>query len=190
MLTALAALFMIILAVAVVALFAMMGELVTRVDSISAHNISSQRGVEDWATVLEEFTAKSAPTSWPSELQSVRNLPSKLVIVVSTSCRSCAHFLDGNLDILDGLSPALVVSCPSKDRADSFLKKHPVGNNGWPVYRDVMGQWSRDELGIDVSPSAVLFRDGEPLTAFTMTSAQSLAEAAAEKLAASAEEVR
>lgn len=189
MLTALIFALIVLITLAVVALFAMMGDLTSRVEAMAnrSTNARGDSAVNDWATVLENFPTERPPAWWPAEFSHLPDIDQSVVIVLSTSCGSCAHFADGDLGSLSHLSPCLIISCPTPDRAREFLKRHPFESSQWPIYVDHMGDWSREQLGIDVSPSAVLFHRGQPISAFAMSSPASLAEVVAE--ATSSEEV-
>ena len=172
MLTALVTLTLLLLTIAVVALFAMMGELGARV---GAQGAGTSTGMGDWATEEPNLDDAIEPQWWPQPLDSLRHRPYGLIVVLSSSCQSCSQFLAGDLEVLAEYSPTYVVSCPSKDRADMFLQSHPVLNNR-PVYVDVMGDWAREQLDVDVSPSAVLLAEGRPVGKFTMSAPVPLLE--------------
>lgn len=168
--------------VALVALFAMMGELNNRVEALtSQRKVDDYETPDDWADQIQEHSAKT-PTAWPSELKSFKDRPTTLLIVLSSSCRTCDRFLHGELDALSDFGPAYIISTSSKTRGQSFLKKNPIPGK-WPTYIDVGGDWSREQLGIEVSPSAILYEDGEVVDAFTMSSPEQLANVLHERLA-------
>lgn len=172
MLAAFVTLTLLLLTIAVVALFAMMGELAARV---GAQGAGTSTGIGDWAMEEPDFDDAVEPQWWPEPIESLRDRPYGLVVVLSSSCQSCSQFLAGDLAVLQEYAPTYVVSCPSKDRADMFLQSHPVLNN-YPTYVDVMGDWAREQLGVDVSPSAVLFAGGRPAGKFTMSAPVPLLE--------------
>lgn len=163
---------LVLLTAAIIALFAMMGELASKVEAFRS---GSYPEMTDWADSLEGISFDGAPTWWPGPLAFLRDAPYGVVVVLSSSCRSCSYFADGELGQLESLNPAFVLSCPSADRGQAFLERHPNLTSQSALFIDDGGNWSRDQLGLDVSPSAVLVVRGEPVAAFTMSSPKELA---------------
>lgn len=163
---------LLLLTVAVVALFAMMGELVSRVETRGAGAGSPG---DDWAMEEPDPEDGREPQRWPPELAAVKEAQLGLVVVLSSSCQSCTHFVAGDLDELRDFSPGYVVSCPSRERGVLFLNSHPQLRDQ-RMYVDVMGSWAREELHVDISPAAVLLSAGRPIARFTMSSPLALAE--------------
>lgn len=163
---------LVLLTVAIVALFAMMGELASKVEAFRG---GSYPEMTDWADSLDGISFDGAPTWWPEPLAYLKDAPYGVVVVLSSSCRSCSYFADGELGQLDPLNPAFVLSCPSADRGRAFLEHHSNLASQTALFIDDGGNWSREQLGLDVSPSAVLVERGEPIAAFTMSSPKELA---------------
>lgn len=133
-----------VLAVAQVGLFAMNGELASRVEDLSLRmqGDTSLIPINDWAEQTQDVDVGWKPHRWPPELSGVAKAPASLIIVLSTSCSSCVHFARGDLSLLDnlkGCSLAFVISCPSSARADHFVRQHPSLNDHGAVFADVKG---------------------------------------------------
>jgi hypothetical protein len=169
MMVALLCAVLLLLTVAVIALFAMMGELNARV--AAAPLSDAHAGNPDpWASA-REFRA-DPPAYWPKEL-GFRSA-TELIVVLSTACQTCSAFLTGRLDDLHFANPSFVISTASADRAAIFRDSHPVLGE-YKVFVDVMGEWAREQLHVDTSPTALLFRDGVPVAAFNMSDPTALA---------------
>lgn len=173
MLTILMAIAITILAVAMVALFAMMGELASKVEATRPARGGSD--VDEWAQVLKGFTFHKVPGRWPQALHSIRGASRALVVILSTSCRTCDYFAEGRLQDLDSFESAFILSCSSEERARAFIEAHPQLNHGRPLFVDEGGSWIKEELGLETSPSAVLLEHDQPRAAFLMSSPASLA---------------
>ncbi|MBA0126456.1 hypothetical protein H0B56_12975 [Haloechinothrix sp. YIM 98757] len=177
----------ILLTAATIGLFAMVGELASRVDSLTAHQDDSPSGgaVHDWADPLEDFVPGNNPEWYPGELISVEDSPCALLVILSTSCQSCSRFAEQNFSELDGLPCHLgfIISCPTVERGQKFVRNYPTLASRSSVYIDAMGEWTRDQLGLDVSPSAVVLQAGRPAAAFTMSSPNQLAAVVDQHLA-------
>lgn len=183
MITARLALSLLLLTAGGVALFAMMGELASKVDAMASR--IQEGGVlpaaDDWARLEEDIVGGAGIDEWPFEPPRSTTEDYGLIVVLSSACQSCNQFLQGDLDDLREFKPVFVVSCPSLDRADQFLQSHEILEDQ-PVYRDVMGRWTREQLRIEVSPAAILVQGDRPIASFTMSSPSSLADAVREKI--------
>jgi hypothetical protein len=153
------ALVSLLLAVAVVTLFAMLGELYARV------------GPPPPSTgALEEARLGRRPDAWPRELTRLSSATDGLLLVLSTSCVSCVQVagqLRDQLDVLAGYPMGVALSTPDRDRAETFVRDYGLPRES--VYVDVGGAWVTEAFGVQTSPSALLLRDGQLSSALVFT---------------------
>jgi hypothetical protein len=162
-----------VLAVAVVGLFAMMGELASRVPD--PDHPAGAEGGSGWLQPLAEARLDAEPAVWPAELAEVRHAALAQVIVFSSSCATCGQIASGEtgpLDVLP-LPLAVVVSCPRPEAGDEFLAKHPMVT-GYPHVLDVRGDWLTSNLEVRISPCVLVFALGRLVSAHTFTAATML----------------
>ncbi|WP_433344673.1 hypothetical protein [Micromonospora sp. CA-111912] len=151
---------LLVLAGAVVVLFAMLGQLSTRSGGGAAAGTSGVR-------LLEEARIGTTPSSWPAGLSGAGEGPLRIVLVLSTACSSCrtvAAQLIGGSDVAD---VAVVIST-----GDAIVGAEFVADNGLarlPHHVDEGGDWVRGEFGIAMSPVALVFRDGTLISALAFT---------------------
>ena len=90
------------------------------------------------------------------------------LLVLSTVCNSCkavaAQLLEGHAD-WDGMG--IVVSTASRRNGDDFVAEHRLG--GFVIYVDESGSWSREQLGVESSPTAVVLRRGRVVAAYAFS---------------------
>ncbi|WP_117211570.1 hypothetical protein [Allorhizocola rhizosphaerae] len=156
-----------LLTVAVIGLFAMMGELSSRVPA--------QEEVPQEAAPpqpIEEARLGAAPAQWPAELAQLSNADNAVIVVFSTLCTTCRRIAGGQTGLLTGVSGVLI-SCPGAGRGTEFLNEFPMLRDH-PVALDVEGHWLTTNFGVDISPSVLVFERGRLLSAHTFTSAPSL----------------
>jgi hypothetical protein len=138
---------------AVVMILAMLGELSSRVPAPEG---AQNNRVEP----VETARAGHGPDSWPTELAGVADHEYCLLLVLSASCSSCATVADQFSTMLGHgqANVGIVVVCPVRERGEHFAAAHGIDRT--TVFYDKGGAWSRTELGIDTSPTAVLFHNG------------------------------
>lgn len=156
-----------VLAVAMVGLFAMMGELAARVPDEDA--VVPPQPIEHAALGV-------VPSRWINDVAYVQQQDFGVVVVLSTSCTSCQRIASGATGRLDlPADAAVVISSPSKEQGERFIEDNPVLRQ----YRHVVdpgGVWLTEDLGVDISPSVLIFRHGRLISAHTFTSASVLAD--------------
>lgn len=159
---------LLILAAAVVVLFAMFGELASRVgDRPQAQRWQGLRPLED-------ARLGAAPDAWPTELAHVPSTEHAIVLALSTSCGSCsdvARQVAGSPTA--GLSVAL--ACPTTQAGRAFVEEYGIGNV--PHFFDVAGSWLRSEFDVQTSPSGLVFSNGRLVAASVLADLKSLATA-------------
>jgi len=147
-----------ILTIGMVVLFAMFGELSSRV----AVGGSRSRGTE--IRTLEKAELGRVPDSWPAGLPARPDRISAL-LVLSSACGSCAdiagQLTDGHTDWQD---MGIVLSTSHGDTGQDFIMRY--GLSRFPHYIDVGGDWVSGQFGVRFSPSALIFSDGRLQAAY------------------------
>lgn len=155
------------LTVAVVGLFAMMGELSSRV-------AAAQDEPQETAPPRPIGDARLGATAeqWPAEIAHLSHVDKAVIAVLSTICASCARIASGQTGPLPAVD-GLLISCPRPSRGTEFVDENPM-LRGYPVAFDVEGAWLTSNFEVDVSPSVLVFEQGRLVSAHTFTTAPSL----------------
>ncbi|GAA1027630.1 hypothetical protein GCM10009557_09770 [Virgisporangium ochraceum] len=144
---------LLLLAGGMVALFAMVGELASRVgDPASPAPPSTQ--VEP----VEDARIGHVPDVWPGGLEVIGTADTAVLLVLSTVCASCqtvAQQLAQRPDITADRPWGVVVTCGDVARGEEFVTRYGLGP--LPHLLDVNGDWVRAEFNVESSPVAVLF---------------------------------
>lgn len=159
------------LTVAVVGLFAMMGELASRVPDPVAEEIDPDAPPRP----LAEVRLGAEAERWPAELADVPEQPLAHVLVFGASCGTCRRILSGGtgpLDVLDP-RPAIVISASGQAAGAEFVAEHPVLAS-FPHAIDAGGEWLKQNFGVDTSPSVLVFARGRLQSAHTFAAATML----------------
>jgi hypothetical protein len=141
---------------ALVLLFAMFGELASR--------MPAERRPERSADVypLEDARLGAEPRTWPDTLAGVSaGVGPSIVLVLSTVCSTCedvAAQVAEELDQGGGGDLAVVVSTGDDERAQAFIDRY--GLRRLPHHIDDRGQWVGDEFSVRMSPTAMVFQSG------------------------------
>jgi hypothetical protein len=161
-----------LLSVGVVLLFAMMAELWSRLAPLAPLS-----GVVTAIRPLDEARIGASDIDWPIELSQVPLLADATLVVFSTSCATCREIAgqlssrgSGGSRLLDSLF--IVVSCPQEEIGEDFIQRYSLRDA--PHIVDSRGEWTRTQLGVQTSPSALVFRNGRLEKAFTFGSAEAL----------------
>lgn len=157
-----------LLVVAVIGLFAMMGELSSKVADAASSD----------STLIPIGSARLGvlPESWPTDLSDVKQAPHALIVVLSTACSACARVASGAtgpLPVSEGCPLALVISSKDNVSGGRFVADHPV-LDGRPTLIDVEGTWITAAYQINTSPSVLVLENGVLTHAFTFTSVRSI----------------
>jgi len=146
---------LLILSAAVVLLFAMFGELASRVPDRNSAAAKSRVQPVDGALIGR------TPERWPTSLSHLADADVGLLLVLSTSCASCRQVAKqlsaelvrngaGRIDIL--------VSSASRDFGEDFVQQHGLGRI--PYFVDEGGDWVKNEFGVMISPTGLVFKKG------------------------------
>jgi hypothetical protein len=160
---------LLVLATAVVVLFAMLGELATRVDAQpTARRDPSIRPVPD-------ARLGTVPAHWPDELRPAGGSGLVVLIVLSSSCGTCidiAQQLTHDPGHADWDDMRVVVSTLSRSTGEDFVAQN--GLAGFPLYIDAGGDWLTGELGVRMSPCALVFGGGQLQAAYMFSDVSAL----------------
>lgn len=149
-----------LLAAAIVMLFAMLGELASRVPEPEPQRT--------WMEPIEGIQLGQMPKSWPAELAQVPERDhSVLLVVLSTVCTSCRAIAAELVNHTDWSEAALVVSTPAAANGKAFVAE--FGLESFPHYIDEGGDWVRSEFGVESSPIALVVREGRLAGAYSFS---------------------
>jgi hypothetical protein len=154
---------LLLIAGAVVLLFAMLGELSSRLPTERTAPQTAPRTGE--IRPLEEALVGTRPNVWPSSLPPLaeeEDSPRTLLLVLSTVCSTCssvAKQVAAELDQGGGGDLAIVVSTGDRGRAERFVDDY--GLRRLPLHIDENGAWVAGEFGVRMSPTALIFRQGK-----------------------------
>jgi hypothetical protein len=143
---------LLLMAGAIVALFAMVGELASRVPDPAATGASSTE-----VQPLEDARVGHSPVTWPAGLEALGAADTALLLVLSTVCSSCrtlATQLEKERDPFPGRSWGVVVTCGDLANGKQFIKYH--GLDRVPHFVDVDADWVLAEFNVQSSPVGVL----------------------------------
>ncbi|MEU1006174.1 hypothetical protein [Streptomyces tibetensis] len=150
---------LLVLTVAVALLFAMMGELSSRVPD---------PGEEQSVVPLRDATLGVAPADWPDALGAHMDRGRRVLLVLSPVCATCSkvgeelsHLATEEL----GDQYRLIVSSGSAEAGAEFVSRHALQKI--PHYVDEGGTWTVGSLGVNSSPSALVFEEGVLTDAYT-----------------------
>jgi hypothetical protein len=164
-----------VLAVAVVGLFAMIGELAARVPD--PDQPAGAVGGPGSLQPLPGARLGAEPAAWPPALFEVRDAALAHVIVFGSSCATCGQIASGETGPLDVIPRplAVVISCARPEAGDEFLVRYPMVT-GYPHVLDVRGEWLISNFEVGVSPTVLVFGHGRLISAHTFTAATVLQE--------------
>lgn len=169
---------LVLLVVAVIGLFAIMGELNSRIPAPADTDL----GPAIWPVER----ARTGPLSdWPTALDEVAG-SGGVVVVFSTSCATCRKILREEPNQLGyDVRTAVVVVAPDEESGRAFADEHPVLARV-PVHVDPEGAWLREAVGLESSPAVFTVGDGRVQEVFNFNRSSALAGL----VSASAEEAR
>ena len=149
-----------VLAVGMVVLFAMFGELSARVGEGDAVPRSTT------VRPLKNARLGRVPGSWPPAIDHP-GAAEFTVLVLSSACTSCADIAAQLIDDpghTDWDSMGIAISTSDREVGEDFVARHGLGE--LPHYVDVGGDWVSTEFDVRMSPSALVFRDGQLAAAY------------------------
>ncbi|GAA1710646.1 hypothetical protein GCM10009765_69930 [Fodinicola feengrottensis] len=154
------ALALLLLTAAVVVLFAMVGELSTRIPVPA-----DDPGVASHS----DFIAGAVMNDWPEALGGLAHRRSATVLVLSSICSTCNSVADelANYRPEKLADIGVVVSCGVAQVGEDFVGQHSIGH--LPHLVDAGGSWVSTNFGVKTSPTALRFQDGVLVEAYSFS---------------------
>lgn len=146
---------LLILAAAIVVLFAMLGELASRVPPPGA----TRR--DPTLRPIKEARLGTVPLTWPTGLAPANGDGRAVVLVLSTVCAACSDIaaqLTEGPGHGDWRELAVVVSAGNRQAGEQFIAQHQL--SAFRHYVDPGGDWVAGQFGVRISPSALVFHSG------------------------------
>ncbi len=149
---------LLVLVIATIVLFAMMAELPSRVPA--------RPPADRWARPDEQVQLGVSPATWPRGVERQRDSDRGIVLVLSPLCESCA-LVASQLATDDGQwrDVTLLISALDEQRGLAFLNEYQLNRFSWHV--DEGGQWVSQNLGVNASPTALVFGQGSLREAYS-----------------------
>jgi hypothetical protein len=151
---------LLVLTIGMVVLFAMFGELSSRVAEAPRQARSTE------ITPLENVNLGHVPETWPAALP--RDRDDRLVLLVlSTACAACtdiAEQLRDDPSYARWSGMAIVISTAHHSSGEDFVDRHGLGR--FPYYIDTGGSWLTGQFGVQFSPCALVFNGGQLMAAY------------------------
>lgn len=151
---------LLLLTTAVVVLYAMMGELASR--------LPAEEAKAAWIHELSGSRAGASPAVWPEGLFPLARMTDAVVLVLSPICSTCSKVAaelgrlpDGALDD----SVGVVVSAGDREVGEGFVETHSLGRI--PHFVDEGGAWTTGNFDVNTSPAALIFKKGVLTEAYT-----------------------
>jgi hypothetical protein len=167
---------LLILAAAVVLLFAMLGELNSRLPT------EREAAVDRDATIapLEDALLGAEPGSWPQPLEDrlagdAGAGDPAIALVLSTACTTCKDVATQVAEELDGGGAgdlAVIVSTADRERGEEFVRRY--GLERVAHYIDEGGTWVSEAFNVRMSPTALVMRGGRLESALVFQDVQAL----------------
>jgi hypothetical protein len=167
--TIVAAVALLFLTAAVVLLFAMMGELASRIPE-------TDDGTGQ-VTPLAEYRRGASSENWPAGLADLANRHRAALLVLSPICTTCnkvAAELSGYRADERTVPLGLIVSCGTRAAGEEFVGRYSLGDV--PHLIDEGGSWVTGDFGVNMSPSALVFEEGVLIEAYTFGKVEALLE--------------
>ncbi|HET6633746.1 MAG TPA: hypothetical protein VFH77_01825 [Streptomyces sp.] len=160
--TVLISLALLVFTAALVLLYAMVGELASRVP-----RAAQEDGRADFVTPLTELDPGTVPADWPGQLAALQGEERAVLLVLSPSCSSCNR-VAGELATMGegefGLPLGVVVSSGDRRTGEEFAARH--GLHRLPCLVDERGAWVTGSFGVRTSPAALVITRGVAAEAY------------------------
>ncbi|WP_445528405.1 hypothetical protein [Streptomyces cyslabdanicus] len=158
------------LTAAVVLLYAMLGELSSR---LPAEN----EAAADQIRPLKDYRPGATAAAWPAGLLPLAGMERAVVLVLSPICTTCTKVAGELGQLPDGAlgeAVGLVVSTGSRETGEAFVAEYALGR--MPHLVDEGGSWVTGNFGVNSSPSALVFEEGVLTEAYTFGTVQAIRE--------------
>ncbi|GAB3953388.1 hypothetical protein [Micromonospora vulcania] len=156
---------LLLVAGAIVLLFAMAGEMYARTGGLEGSPESTPGGTG--VRPLEAARFGSRPGAWPESLAQFATGGPYLLLVLSTSCASCEDVAAQLADQPDTGDVGVVVTSATRVDAAEFVQRHGIAR--FPYHVDDGAAWVSTEFGVKISPSAAVIKDGRLVSALLFT---------------------
>jgi hypothetical protein len=156
---------LLVLAVAVIVLFAMVGQLAGSAGVESREPDRTLRAVQT-------PRMGQAPGTWPASLAGLED--DCVLLVLSTVCTSCAAVAAQLSDGRNWADLGIVISTGGTVRGTDWVAEKGLGS--FRHYLDDGGQWTGAEFGVRTSPCALIIRDGVLVAAYIFHNVEALRE--------------
>ncbi|MFI0792392.1 hypothetical protein ACH4OY_06795 [Micromonospora rubida] len=151
----------VLLAGAIVLLFALAGELYARTGGLEGSPASPAGGTG--VRPLEQARFGERPSGWPGQLAGFGSGGPRVVLVLSTRCASCEDVAAQLAGQPDPDNLGVIVTTAHRDEAMEFIDRH--GIDGLPHHIDEGGDWVATQFGVKISPSALVIKEGRLVSA-------------------------
>lgn len=162
-----------VIVVAVIGLFAMMGELGYRV----ADGNCTGYDADNDSVTKSDCKVDRSPVHWPNVLRDLSSYEQGLILILGASCRTCeqiAPHVASHATANDSTVPLdIVVSCRDQESGEHFLKVSSL-DRAPHTFLDIGGTWTISELGVDYSPAVVRLERGIVKDAWVIRSMSSV----------------
>jgi len=159
---------LLLITVAIVVLYAMVGELAHRIPEGGPPAGNPVRP-------LTEYQTGTTPASWPDGLAALADRAQALVLVLSPVCSTCTNvarelalLAPDRLDVPVGV----VISAGGRAAGEEFANRHALAR--YPHLVDERGEWISGNFGVNTSPTALVMERGALAEAYTFTKATDL----------------
>lgn len=151
---------LVLLVASTIGLFAMFGELASRVDHATGDGYDEKND----SLSPSDHSAGRRIAGWPDSLSEFASADDVLLMLLSPACGSCtriAPYVAQHPAIVQREVPvALLIPCSSQDVGERFAADAGLPETTRKAF-DVDGAWARAELGIDYSPVVVHIQNGK-----------------------------
>ncbi|MFC0503429.1 hypothetical protein [Micromonospora costi] len=152
---------MLLVAGAIVLLFAMAGELYARTGGLEGSPESTPGGTG--VRPLEGARFGARPRTWPEPFTRFGSGGPHLLLVLSTTCASCEDVAVQLAAQPDTDDLGVVVTTADAADAAQFIHRHGIAR--FPYLVDEGATWVSTEFGVKISPSAAVIKDGRLVSA-------------------------
>lgn len=159
------------LSAAVLVLFAMMGELTSRMERISQGSGFDEQ-LSPTGTPILAARVGHRPEWYPTDMEIDSGVHT--VLVVSTVCTSCSALVAELVEQQRFDDLLVLVVCRTEETGWDFVERHDLRRHASGVYLDLTGFWLLEEFNIASSPAVVRFEDAVLTEASNVTSTSQL----------------
>lgn len=157
---------LLLLTIAIVVLYAMMGELASRLPAEGSD-------AANWMQELAGSRIGASAAVWPDNLLPFANMQHGVVLVLSPTCTTCNKVAGELGKIADGFV-GVVVSAGDRKAGEDFLATNAIGR--FRHFVDEGGAWTTGNFDVSTSPTALVFKKGVLTQAYNFGSIDAIKE--------------